>query len=308
MSVASASLLSPHRLVPDAKTGQTSQSTQAVRFGGLPIHSPVTPRRILEHLDFTAVGASPVKQIAVIFSSLITWRLLAANERRRASVSKRWNEMRENLLRDLLGFGFWFLGVPVLQRVYLDLATRNKPQLKGILIRHEKTQAAEIKGVLDWLKANNPLHNRYIPSSQQVKDQMHQTLGAMLRAGAQLGQDAYRKTEADYLNLVKHRNLATALGLGSTILLLGVGINLLNFWLTKRNVSQSDAPAPVQPTPVQPASSAFRNQVGVAQPWKSQFTTPGQLTPWIGVGPANWTSVSAPANPFAMAPQPFQTR
>jgi hypothetical protein len=215
------------------------------RFGAA---GPVPVRRLLEQVDFTAVGASPVKQIALVFSSLITWRLLAANERRRASVSKRWNEMRENLMRDLIGFAFWFLGVPVLQRIYLGAVARRNPSLQGILIQRvePETKPAKgmFKGLLNWLQSHNPLNNRYIPSSQQVKDQMHQALYTLEQAGLGADHALYQRTQADYLQFIKHRNFATAVGLGSTILLLGVGINLLNFYLTRRNMAANKASKP----------------------------------------------------------------
>jgi hypothetical protein len=231
-------VLPPHS--SDIQPKPLSPRASGLKFGGgLPSASPVVARRVLEHLDFTAVGASPVKQIAVIFSSLITWRLLAANERRRASTAKRWNELRENLMRDLLGFAFWFLGVPVLQRLYLGAVAQKNPKLKDILIRHVQADAKKPEGVLAWLQANNPLNNRYIPSSQQVKDQMHQALSSLEKAGMGPKHAAYGQTQAAYLDLIKHRNLATALGLGSTIMLLGVGINLLNFYLTQKNVTRT---------------------------------------------------------------------
>jgi hypothetical protein len=227
------------------------QTPAQLKFAGLlPQASPVQARKLLEHLDFTAVGASPVKQIGVIFSSLVTWRLLAANERRKASISKRWNELRENLLRDLLGFAFWFLGVPVLQRLYLRAVAQHNPELKDILIQRVQAKTGQSKGPLNWLRSNNPLSNRYIPSSQQVKDQMHQALQTLQKAGIDANQAAYQETQLAYGQLIKHRNFATAVGLGSTILLLGVGINLLNFYLTQKNITNNLKPTgPVNPRP-----------------------------------------------------------
>ena len=249
------------QILPVAVPQRLGRSTQATRnnrtpdvqFSGLAPHvSLVQARKWVEHLDFTSIGTSPVKQIGLIFSSLITWRLLAANERRRASVSKRWNELRENLMRDLLSFAFWFLGVPVLQRLYLRAVAQHNPQLKDILIQRMQAQATQGKGVLNWLKSNNPIHNWYIPSSQQVKDQMHQALQPLKNTGVKPDADVYRQTEATYLNLIKHRNLATALGLGSTILLLGVGINLLNFYLTQKNILQNQQGSQPFPPPALP--------------------------------------------------------
>lgn len=262
------SIVRPSLLTPVSVRKQPSSNTAKLKFSGLlPYTSPVLPRRILEHLDFTAVGASPVKQIAIIFSSLITWRLLAANERRKASVSKRWNELRENLMRDLLGFAFWFLGVPVLQRFYLGAVAQKNPKLKDILIRNVADESKKPKGILSWLKGNNPLNNWYIPSSQQVKDQMHQALASLEKAGMGANHNAYIQTQTAYLHLIKHRNFATALGLGSTILLLGVGINLLNFYLTRKNVTSNLPASNVSlALPVSGSGQGLRQSQGQGQP------------------------------------------
>lgn len=228
------------------------------------VQDAVKVRTLLEKVDFIGRGASPAKQIAVIFGSLITWRLLAANDRRRASVSKRWNELRENLMRDLLGFGFWFLGVPVVQRVYLRTAAKYNPQLKDVLVQNLQENGKPNKGFMDLIKANNPVNNRYIPSSQQVKDQKELALKAL----GNISKDSklYQQTEAAYENLVKHRNFATAIGLGSTILLLGVGINLLNFYLTHKNMNQHGQPG--QPiNPVTPPQLAFNALPASTQPY-----------------------------------------
>lgn len=245
--------------------------------------TPPSAKKLLEHLDFTAIGASPVRQIGVIFSSLIIWRLLAANERRRASVSKRWNELRENLMRDLLGFAFWFLGVPVLQRLYLGIVAKRNPKLENILIQSAKPKTAQ--GFFGWLKENNPINNRYIPSSQQVKDQMHQALLTLEKARIPKTHAAYQQTEAAYLRFIKHRNFATAIGLGSTILLLGVGINLLNFYLTRKNVARELGSPMPNATPIEQNPFAYPPQPsGIptsipARTMPSPFFRPAQYPP-----------------------------
>lgn len=234
------------------------------------VQDAVKVRSLLEKVDFIGRGASPAKQIAVIFGSLITWRLLAANDRRRASVSKRWNELRENLMRDLLGFGFWFLGVPVVQRVYLRTAAKYNPQLKDVLVQNLQENGNANKGFMDLIKANNPVNNRYIPSSQQVKDQKELALKAL----GNISKDSklYQQTEAAYENLVKHRNFATAIGLGSTILLLGVGINLLNFYLTHKNMNQNGQP--IQPVnPMIPPQPAFNTLPVSPQPYANAMNS-----------------------------------
>lgn len=264
----------PKRLPQAEKVFSPKFGNQATANG------PVKVRRLLERLDFTAKGASPVAQIGVIFSSLIIWRLLAANDRRRASVSKRWNELRENLMRDMLGFSFWFLGVPVLQRLYLGAVASRKPELKGILIKNMQDQSKDSKGLWGWLKSHNPINNQYIPSSQQVRDQKVQALKGLTK-----GEAAFQKTEAAYENLIKHRNFATAIGLGSTILLLGVGINLLNFYLTRKNMNRT-----------------LQDQQGATA--SSVNPTPNSQVPFLN--PRSPFPASPVQSPFIMAPNVFR--
>ncbi len=299
---------SSRAFVPANRMALSAKSQSAPQFGGGLSAAPAKAGRLLEKLDFTAVGASPVAQIGLIFSSLIAWRLLAANERRRASVSKRWNELRENLMRDLLGFAFWFLGVPVLQRLYLAAVSHRNPRLKGVLIQHVKAESQKPKGLLQWISAWNPLTNRYIPSSQQVKDQMRLALQSLEKAGLGKNHPAYRQTQADYLRLVKHRNFATALGLGSTILLLGVGINLLNFYLTRKNMA-TDSPTASQPGPISPVNpfglSGMATQLPMVNP--SPFArpfpkVPANAFPWHPVAFNPQGSYRPPvASPFGNA-------
>ncbi len=233
------------------------QQSVKIGFGSVAAQAgPVQANRLLELLDFTAVGASPVKQVGVIFTSLIGWRLLAANDRRRHSVSKRWNELRENMLRDFLGFGFWFLGVPVIQRLYLGLAARKNPQFQNVLMHDGQSATRKASGVLDQLKAKNPLNRFYIPSTQQVRDQMTQALNTLESAGFHAKTDAYLNTQKQFNHLMKHRNYATAIGLSSTILLLGIGVNLFNYYLTQKNVAHNPATQPSATPPANPFQQA----------------------------------------------------
>lgn len=265
---------------PESSPGsyfQTQASAMASRlpkFGnGAITKNPLKARKVLETVDFIGKGVSPASQIALIFGSLITWRLLAANDRRRASVSKRWNELRENLMRDLLGFGFWFLGVPVVQRVYLRTVAKHNPRLQDVLVQKEAESQNKVpeKRWMEWLKSNNPVNNRYIPSRQQVVDQKKLALEAL--GNIDKKSELYKQTEAAYENLIKHRNYATAIGLGSTILLLGIGINLLNFYLTHKNMNrnqQSNQPL-TPPVSSQPPRSALEMSMGMSMGMSMPF-------------------------------------
>ena len=109
---------------------------------------------------------------------------------------------------------------------------------------------------------------------------MHLALQSLEKAGLGKNHPAYLQTRADYLRLVKHRNFATALGLGSTILLLGVGINLLNFYLTRKNMA-ADGPIASQPGSIPPVSpfglSGMAGQLPRVNP--SPFASPFPKVP-----------------------------
>ncbi len=210
------------------------------RFGGMAGNAHSFGERMLRHFDFREAGVSHVNQIQIIYASCILWRLIAANERRKASPNKSWNEIRESALRDSLGYAFWFFGTPLLQRAYLQMATRNNPALRKALIQRNP-DARDFSTLKGMLKAINPLTSLNIPTSEQVKDQMEQALHDLRQTGARPTDKAFLTTEQYYKELMKHRNLATGLGLGCTILLLGIGINFLNFYLTQKNVERRNA-------------------------------------------------------------------
>jgi len=238
--------LSPQRVMASqtastfgvARSNKVASRQELPRFSGLTGNNAHSlGERLLRHFDFREAGVSHVNQIQIIYASCILWRLIAANERRKASPSKSWNEIRESALRDSLGYAFWFFGTPLLQRAYLQMATRNNPDLRKALIQRnpDAKDFSTLKGIL---KAINPLTSLNIPTSEQVKDQMEQALHDLRQTGARSTDKEFLTTEQYYKELMKHRNLATGLGLFSTILLLGIGINFLNFYLTQKNVER----------------------------------------------------------------------
>lgn len=250
--------LSPHAqagvkpsLSTVGKTGlaNAAKPQASPQFGGIATNAQSWGERALKHFDYREMGVSHVNQIQIIYASCILWRLLAANERRKASPNKSWNEIRESALRDSVGYAFWFFGTPLLQRAYLQMATRHNPDLKKALIQRNPG-ANDFTTLKGMLKAINPLTSLNIPTSEQVRDQMQQAIHDLKQAGIAPTDKAFLKTEQYYKELMKHRNLATAVGLGSTILLLGLGINFLNFYLTQKNVERRKA---AQHKPIFPA-------------------------------------------------------
>ena len=272
----------------------TKHPIAPVRFGGAPLGTTLPKQsfgqRLLQHFDYREFGVSHVNQIQIIYASCILWRLLAANERRKASPNKSWNEIRESALRDSIGYAFWFFGTPLLQRAYLKLATRNNPDLEKALIQRNPN-IDKGTGRFNFLNKLNPLTSLNIPTSEQVKDQMAQALHDLKKSGVDVKDAAYQNREKYYKELMKHRNLATAVGLGSTILLLGIGINFINFYMTSKNVARRNA-AKHKPSfpPVPPLPHPFN------------FHHPSQHPPTLST--ATHTPAPSPQfqSPQAMAP------
>lgn len=234
---------------------QPSSVSPVRHHGSLPANQPKFSslsmngmgKRLLNQVDFKEMGAPNLNQIKIIYTCCILWRLIAANERRKASPSKSWNEIRESMLRDFVGFMFWFFATPMLQRGYLGATT--SPEIRNALIQRNQDKG-------HFLRKFNPLYNWDIPSSEQVRDQAEQALAALRKQGIQHTDDAYKTTEAFYGQLTKARNLATGVGLVTTILLLGIGINLFNIHLTRKNVARRQAEALKNRQPVPPHSKA----------------------------------------------------
>jgi len=285
---------------PAAQPGSATQPNQAPHFGG-PVNSGLsTYQKLLHKMDFRSFGTSYLNQIQVIYAGCIGWRLVAANERRKDSPTKSWNEVRENALRDSMGYLFWFFATPMLQRGILSYVTKKHNPAIGNSLYEVNKEVANGKGFIGRLKAWNPLYRVDIPSSEQVKNQKEQAL-QHLRSGT----EAYQKTEAYFNKLSKYRNVATGLGLINTILLIGIGINLLNFYLTRKNMERRKAalekpefpptpPLPKLPTAPEATTNSAPSAVSTApaQPPALTSAAPQPI-------PAN-----LPPNPWVMQTQP----
>jgi hypothetical protein len=225
-------------------------------------------KKALNYVDFRELGSPHLDQIKIIYTCCILWRLVAANERRKATPTKSWNEIRESMFRDFVGFMFWFFGTPTLQRAFLGLTT--SPEIRTSLIQHNQEKGSP-------LRKFNPLYNWDIPTSEQVKEQMEQALAALEKKGCSRTEPAYQATEKFYGQLTKARNLATGVGMLTTIALLGVGINLLNIHLTRKDMARRKAEALkgrqyTAPHPTPAVTSSFQHAtptMGARQPFKT---------------------------------------
>lgn len=213
----------------------------------------------LKHFDFREVGASPVNQIQLVYAACIVWRLLAANERRKASPTKSWNEIRESALRDSVGYAFWFFGTPTLQRLYL--ATVPKEYKKALIQENPGTAAKPPANgwqhIKETIRKWNPITGYAIPTSEQVKDLKAQALHDLKKLDIPASHENFQKVDNYYKKLLTHRNMATGIGLLSTIGLLGIGINYLNFYLTRKNMERRAKELQKPDFPTAPALPKF---------------------------------------------------
>lgn len=208
--------------------------------GGQVFNSP----GLLRTFDFKTLGQAAIPQNQLIYMMVIASRAAVGMQRSR-------NEVREVLVRDLVGWSFWFYATPMVLRGYLALASANNPILKAALLQEKpKPNPQQFQGLrkgFEQLKALtwhiNPLQRFNMPSPDQLKAvkniELHRLEASSTAALGDEGLRAARKALHEfYDSAVMHRNIATAVGLILTIGLLGFGIPLLNIWMTRQNVEQ----------------------------------------------------------------------
>jgi hypothetical protein len=251
-----------------APAAQHSVTTPTPRAAAIPPNSAAplklkqTPPAIgkaLRYFDFRDLGFSQVGQIQLVYAGCILWRLIAANERRKASPSQSWNEIRESALRDSVGYAFWFFGTPTLQRLYLKVFPPQ--EMEKALIQPTRNQET---GLWATVKKWNPISGYAIPSSEQVRDMKTQAIDRLKTASIDNSSENFQRVEKYYKKLLHHRNMATGVGLLSTIGLLGIGINYLNFYLTQKNVKERELALLKPPFPRPPQLPRFQPIVSAA--------------------------------------------
>ncbi len=247
----------PATLISQHPTGTRKAAHSAVQFGSAaPTGLKQVPPKIskaLQYFDFRDLGFSHVGQIQLVYAGCILWRLIAANERRKASPSQSWNEIRESALRDSVGYAFWFFGTPTLQRLYLKVFPSK--EMEKALIQPTRNNET---GAWATLKKWNPISGYAIPTSEQVRDMKTQAIARLKTAEIEKSSENFQRVEKYYKRLLHHRNIATGMGLLSTIGLLGIGINYLNFYLTQKNVKEREIALLKPPFPRPPALPRFQ--------------------------------------------------
>lgn len=249
--------------------GTLKTANAPVQFGSAaPTGLKQVPPKIskaLQYFDFRDLGFSHVGQIQLVYAGCILWRLIAANERRKASPSQSWNEIRESALRDSVGYAFWFFGTPTLQRLYLKVFPPK--EMEKALIQPTRNQET---GLWATIKKWNPISGYAIPTSEQVRDMKTQAIARLEDASIEKSSGNFQRVEKYYKKLLHHRNMATGMGLLSTIGLLGIGINYLNFYLTQKNVRAREMSLLKPPFPRPPQLPRFQPIVSASPVLMSQ--------------------------------------
>lgn len=228
----------------------------SLKFGQITPRVPKTVfQKFTNHLSLPSPFAiAGENQLHLTYPAIILWRVLAANKRRKESSTKDWNEVREILVRDPVGLAFWILTCPIVQRMYI---ARQGQATKESLLNAKKLPE---KGLSHFLAKINPIARYGLPSNQQVQDYKLLALDELRASGIQKTSAAYKTMESFYSHLEKKRNIASLLSLVLSIVTLGFGINMINFYLTHKNVALREAEERRKMEALSPASSTHSNK------------------------------------------------
>ena len=205
----------------------TSQRLSSVRFSSASyplMKSFHKSAPLLKTLDFAVLGNTLIRQSMLIYACIIASRLFVVRTN---------NERLEVLRRDPLGWYMWFMGKPFFEWGLMHAATVKQPLVRSLLFNHKEPRSTWTKlfGII-----NPPVH--YYSSTQKQLAQRYQQIKSQMfqqAAGARklkVLTDAF--TRANNLLVV-----TSFVSLLLTILGVGIGINLLNIIMTRRNVDRA---------------------------------------------------------------------
>ena len=187
--------------------------------------------RTLKTFDYHQFADTSLRQVQFIYAAVIASRVMAA-----AARSK--NEVVETVTRDPLAWLSWFYAMPMLQRVFLKHAAPEKYRDGLIAVKPKPVGEGLMAGLKKANYALNPLMKYDIATRGQIQDRKAQFLNKLLQKGEQEGSEAFVKASKYFDGVLKWRNYATGLGMGLTILLLGVGIKYVNIAVTKAQMAK----------------------------------------------------------------------
>lgn len=189
-------------------------------------------KKFTQTMDYRTLGETTVNMIKVIYGTSILSRFAAA-------ATRSWNELREAVTRDTLGYAFWLFLVPILQRGTILLGQKD-PDFKNALIKtlDEPTASGLTGSLKKFMYKFNPTSRWKITSSEEIQDWTKQTLDFLKKEGHEEGSDAVKQATEYFEKLLAKRRVVTGLGFAITIATIGVGINYFNMWLTEKAVKE----------------------------------------------------------------------
>jgi len=193
--------------------------------------------RVTKTFDFQQLASSAVKQVMLIYAFCIFSRWGAA-------ATRSWNELRESMVMNGLGWTGWFYTTPMLLKLFMSHAvpkTKNGLPLRKLVAT--KSAKPTGKGFMNALrKLNwmvNPLSRFEVFSPDQLAALKERTLH-QIEASNPNGPTKtalIEKLDTQFGHALKWIRLSKGLGILMTIAFLGVGINLLNIAMTNKNIA-----------------------------------------------------------------------
>ncbi|MGE0199562.1 MAG: hypothetical protein AB7P76_01195 [Candidatus Melainabacteria bacterium] len=186
------------------------------------------PGRVLSRFDFDAFthgGNITAKQVGVVYAGMIFSRIAAG-------AIRSYNEAREHILRDGLGYFFYLFTIPILSRLFIGLAT---PARYRELLRHEKPMPQGTGRMASLRRLSwriNPAARYSTTTKEQLTDRLRQIKNTGLHTPE--AEDLVRRIEG----AMKYRQLNMLAGMVATVATLGIMVNLVNMALTRNNVAQ----------------------------------------------------------------------
>lgn len=194
--------------------------------------------RVAKTFDFQQLASSAVKQVMLIYAFCIFSRWGAA-------ATRSWNELRESMVMNGLGWTGWFYTTPMLLKFFMYHAVPKEkhgmPLRKLVVTKSTKPEGTHFMDRLrrfNWRV--NPLVRYEVFSPDQLAAVKERTLHQIKQSAGSSAEktELIQKLDTQFGHALKWIRLSKGLGIVSTIAFLGVGINLLNIAMTNKNIAE----------------------------------------------------------------------
>ncbi len=185
-----------------------------------------SPNALLSALDFTANGASTLNQNKLIYSAVIGSRIKYARSK---------NERLENTRRDVLGWYNWFMGSSLIQTlIVLTLIPAISPKARDLMLNKLNPKVNPLKKL--FLTFFDPSKLWLIITDKQLHQRREQIVRSMMQSNLPNKMTKVAQVQKLFGQTINLRALMTAIGMAYTLFAVGIGINLVNIALTRRNL------------------------------------------------------------------------